>query len=72
MHWPDAAINVGQCLNKAGWTMKGIIEFLRRIGILKFGAGAGTYRTAADAPDELYDIYPSKSKDDGKKGKPAE
>ena len=53
MHWPDAAINMDQCLNKAGWTMKGIIDFLRRIGILKFGAGAGTYRSAADAPDEL-------------------
>ena len=52
--------------------MKGILEFLRKIGILKFGAGAGTYRTAAEAPDALYDVYPSKSKDDGDKAKTAE
>ena len=44
-----------------------IIEFLQKIGILRFGAEAGTYSSAKDAPNGLVtDVYKSK-KDSGKK-----
>lgn len=40
-----------------------LIEFLKKIGILRYGTAAGTYKTAKDAPDMLItDVYPSQSK----------
>lgn len=38
-----------------------IIEFLQKIGILRFGGAAGTYSSAKDAPDGLMtDVYKPK------------
>jgi hypothetical protein len=39
-----------------------VLDLLRKLGILRYGAKAGTYRSAADQPDELFmdDVYDSK------------
>ncbi|MCP3672519.1 MAG: zinc-ribbon domain-containing protein [Gammaproteobacteria bacterium] len=41
--------------------MNRLLEILSKLGILRYGAGAGTYRNATEAPDELMDIYTNKS-----------
>ena len=39
-----------------------LIEFLKKIGILRYGTAAGTYKNAKDAPDMLVtDVYPTQS-----------
>lgn len=41
-----------------------LIEFLKKIGILRYGAAAGTYKNAKDAPDMLItDVYPTQSEE---------
>lgn len=44
-------MNLPQIPTKGG-LMK-VIEFLKKIGILRYGAAAGTYKNAKDAPDML-------------------
>jgi len=47
--------------------MNKIVEVLSKLGILKYGASSGTYRNAAEAPDDFeYMNMSGKKKDDAK------
>jgi hypothetical protein len=40
-----------------------LLAFLKKIGILRYGTAAGTYKSARDAPDMLItDVIPAQSR----------